>query len=219
MTLGFDRGGALVFAKEGALTAGEINQAMSRTDFGKRLRGPDFALYGPAGDTLFGDVKSAPRFTMMYFFDVKCAGCVDELKEWSRPGGFNEYCGAHPSECRVTALEDQEDYLDRPNGEYYHELLEGDGTPVWKGLNNLGVRVPLFLDTVKTDPYNAQTKLPRFYDGYFLGRFGHDGTVGGAVVWDREGKVVDFVRAPIAGGAETVFERVKLLIEQYGHVQ
>ena len=219
MTLGFDRGGALVFAKEGALTGGEINQAMSRVEFGKRLRGPDFSLYGSAGDTLFGDVRSAPRFTMMYFFDVKCAGCVEELQEWSRPGGFNEYCGAHPSECRVTALEDQEDYLDRPHAEYYRELLEGDGTPAWKGLDNLGVSVPLFLDAVRTDPANAQTKLPRFYDGYFLGRFGHDGTVGGAVVWDREGKLVDFVRAPIAGGAESVFERVKLLIEQYARVQ
>lgn len=215
IVMGFDRGGEIVYAREGAVTAAQVTARMQEPSFGTRERGPDFLFYGGAGEQRFADMRSSAQFTVLNFFDVNCIDCVKEMGEWSKPGNLYDFCAASGGKCQTIAFEDQEDYMDRPIFDYYQEVLGPETTAGSKGIRSYGVRLPLILDPFKSDPDDPKSRLPRVYDGYFKGLYGKTSFVGGAMVWDREGKVVDFVGAPFSD-IDAVQKRLEKLINLYG---
>lgn len=214
VVMGFDRAGQIVFAKEGAVNEAAVSERMRESSFGEPERGPDFVFYGQSGERRFADMRSKAQFTVVNFFDIGCTDCVKDMEDWSKPGKLYDFC-ASGNDCQVLAFEDQEDYMERPLPEYFNVILNGDSSTGAPGLNDYHVRLPLFLDPIKTDPNNSLSYLPRIYEGYFKGLYGKTNYVGGALVWDKEGKLVDFFGAPFGDLVDQMQVRLEQFITWY----
>lgn len=212
LVMAFDSDGKLVFSKEGAVTKQELVARWNTDKFAHRAEGPAFRFYTSKGERNFSEWRHQAKYSVVQLWGFGCSGCEEELTTWNKPGHLVDWCASRPDFCQIVSVEDSYPADDLPESvpNYFNTT---------------------FLATVKAKDATWNTDLMamdltapqadgghRWFTGWGWGTFGEDqifGTSGRAVLYDREGKMVEswVSKADEAGnppGTE-VFELLKKL--------
>jgi hypothetical protein len=219
LVLGFDAAGRIVFAKEGALAAGELAALAAKPRL-EPARGPDFAMYRrteAGADETFGFAtwRQKARYTVLSAwgaYPLPCGSCIEELQRWSGEGALLDYCAARPTQCQMAALETHLPEADsgKTLAGFYDGILHGDGAD-FDGFAALGIRVPLLLDP-RPEGDDPQGYLRRIFDGYLVASFPDWGKEYRTVIYDREGKIVAAFRSMPGAAEDPVLKTLRRLL-------
>ncbi len=215
LVLGFNTKGEIVFAKEGALAAGELKDVMTSAGDGALARGPDFKIYDNVkGEFGFADLRRKTKLTVVaadrLSTSFPCGPCEVELAKWSEQNDFLDWCKQNANQCQLIVLENRA----LPSGMtlpgFYDLVLNGgmdpdDGATPVASLKDRGNLLPLIIDPKPEADY-----LHRFYDGYMMAA-SPDLPGGGRVfVYNQEGLLLaKYLTGDSAGGEDHVFGFVK----------
>lgn len=183
LTMAFDSNGILVFSKEGAVSAEELQARFSADGFTQRAKGPAFALQSAQGVSDFSTWRQNAKWSVVIFWDTLCASCEEELTQWHRPGNLLSYCNDNPSFCQVMALDRAVFWDNNPSSlpAYIDGVLHG--SPDYDGFEAKGWNIPLYVDPF---PNQGDDIKRRWFEGWVSARLDD---MNRSVLYDREGKV------------------------------
>ena len=212
LVMAFDSQGKLVFSKEGAVTKQDLVARWNSDQFANRAEGPAYKIYTTKGARNFSEWRHQAKYSVVQLWGFGCSGCEEELTTWHKPNHLVDWCAARPEFCQLVSVEDSYPADDSPGSvpNYFTSTF----IPAVKAKSAVWKPDLMAMDMT---PPNADA-AHRWFSGWAWGTFGDDqifGTSGRAVLYDREGKMVDswVSKADEAGnppGTE-VFEALKKL--------
>lgn len=188
LVMAFDSEGKLVFSKEGTVTKQDLVARWGADQFTHRAEGPAYKIYTTKGERNFSEWRQQAKYSVVQLWGFGCSGCEEELTTWHMPGHLVDWCASRPDFCQIVSVEDSYPADDMPGSvpNYFNTTFLAAvkaKNPIWKP------------DLMAMDLTPPQADAGhRWFSGWGWGTFGDDpvfGTSGRAVLYDREGKIVD----------------------------